>query len=137
MENPQQALPKRAHMKPYEECMQIISYCKYSGPKPEDFEPSPPSKQALGDWFPYKKHTAIWNFSCADWTPRPRCRKDCGFCDENGIHISWARNGQDAKQIKQCKAEKYPYVLTSRELHRVPSALCRAILESSLSGNSR
>ena len=130
IENPIQALPKRPHMRAYEKHLRAISYCKYSAPRPDNFQPSPPSKQQLGDWFPYKKHTAIYDLSETGWVPRPRCRKDCEWLNPQRVHYSWARNGQDKEQIIACKEHCYPYVLTAAELHRVPRALCLELLEA-------
>ena len=42
IENPIQALPKRPHMRAYEKHLRTVSYCKYSGPRPDNFQPSPP-----------------------------------------------------------------------------------------------
>ena len=118
-------------MRPYDAHERIVSYCRYSGAKPPDFEPSPPSKQRLADWYPYQKLTSIWDLSGTGWVPRPRCAKDCGWC-VRGAHVSWCRHGQDSTQIAQCKDLGYPYVLNTQEMHRVPRSLCLEILEASM-----
>ena len=115
-------------MRAYENYLRTVSYCTYSGPRPDNFQPSPPSKQQLDEFFPYKKHTAIYDLSETGWVPRPRCRKDCEWLNPQRMHDSWARLGQDKEQINACMEHGYPYVLTASELHRVPRALCLELL---------
>jgi len=134
LENPQQALPKRPWMAQYAHLSSVVDYCMWSGPRPADFDGSSPSKQNLGDWHPARKPTSIYVFGGpTQWQPsRARCKLlsgSCGFCDERGLHICWSRHCGDRQQIEVCRARGYPHVFSTAELHRIPSALCRELLE--------
>ena len=62
IENPYTGLLKtREFMKPLQKYMKVVDYCKYG--------------------YNYRKRTAIW--TNIDWEPRPLCRKDCGFINNN------------------------------------------------------
>ena len=142
LENPEQALPKRPWMRNYDHLGRVVDYCMWSSPRPADFDGSRPCQQKLCDWFPARKPTALYMFGGpTKWLPsRARCRRlkgDCGFCDENGAHISWSRHCQDRKQIEVCRARGFPHVFSTAELHRIPSALCRELLQHAAASPAR
>ena len=114
VENPYSALPRRPHMSEFRDSLRVVNYCTYS----ED-----------GDVFPYAKKTAVYDLSQSPWIPRPLCDRKCAFC-ENGVHVSWARHGPTMAQRVQCDRLGIPHTFTTAELHRVPKALCREILQS-------
>ena len=88
LENPRSALPRRPFMKPYESRMQVLDYCVYSGPRPDDKD--------MSDWFPMRKPTSIWTWNNSRWVARPRCSRKCGGCVD-GKHVVWSRHGCDLR----------------------------------------
>ena len=75
------------------------------------------------------KKTAVYDLKQSPWTPRPLCDRRCAFC-ENGVHVAWARHVPTQAQRMQCDRLGIPHTFTTAELHRVPKALCREILQS-------
>ena len=142
LKNPAQALPKRPWMRKYAHLKRVVDYCMWSGLRPPDFDGSAPCKQKLEEWFPSRKPTAIYVFGGpTEWLPsRRRCRRlkgDCGFCDERGAHICWSRHCGDKHQIEVGRAQGYPHVFSTPELHRIPSALCRELLQHAAANVAR
>ena len=120
-------------MAAYAHLGRIVDYCMWSGPRPTDFDGSKPSQQKLGDWHAARTPTMIYAWSPTPWLPsrgrRRRLKGDCGFCDEKGHHIAWSEHCGNTQRIEACRARGYPHVFSTAELHRIPSALCRELLE--------
>ena len=82
-----------------------LSYCKYGTP--------------------YRKNTRIWT-NCRGWIPLPVCHHDCGSLAEGGKkHLASAQKGPDRG------APDAPQ-FTTKELYRIPDALCKEICDACL-----
>ena len=83
--------------------MRLVDYCKYND----------------GDHaHRARKRTCIWTNT--QWEPRrPLCKKDCGYCDEQGRHLDYAQrvasNGRPKHSLTQ--------------LYAIPRALPRELCE--------
>jgi len=112
-ENPWNALRRRPHVQEFKDKCNKVTYCSYDE----------------GDNFPYAKATCIWNLSGSLWKPRTPCRNNCMFSDGKN-HFVWARHCGTVEQNRICKEKGLQHSWKTRELHRVPPALCREILEA-------
>jgi len=68
---------------------------------------------------PYRKRTRIWNTLKGLWTPRPFCKKDCGFMNGN-------RHRETAQRAPSNKKDSWPEHYTlfeQRDLYRIPTEL--------------
>ena len=83
--------------------MRVIDYCKYND----------------GD-HPHRarKRTCIWTNTA--WAPaRALCKKDCGYCDEQGRHLDYAQRGSSSGRPRH----------TLEQLYAIPAALPRELCE--------
>ena len=112
-ENPWNALRKRPHVQEFSPHINKVTYCSYDE----------------GDNFPYKKATCIWNLSDSPWKPRGVCKNKCKFADGR-VHFVWARHSGTNEQNIICKEKGLQHCWKTRELHRVPAALCREIIDA-------
>ena len=72
---------------------------------------------------PYLKSTIFYNNLGNNWIPRPLCKKDCEFCDEDGRHHTTAQKG---KTIGYPRDVDYK----THELWRIPHELCCEIRDA-------
>ena len=105
IENPQTGLLKK---QPFMDGLDFIDvdYCKYG--------------------MPYRKRTRIWNNLNGLWTPRPLCKKDCGFMDGN-------RHRETAQRAPSNKKDSWPEHYTlfkQRDLYKIPSTLIYEIFNA-------
>ena len=104
LENPQTGLLKDQEMMrqiPYDD----IDYCKYG--------------------MPYRKRTRLWNnININNWTPRPLCKKDCGYMNDGGTrHKQTAQRGKKAGDTED-------RTFRQSDLYRIPRELVGDILRN-------
>ena len=74
---------------------------------------------------PYRKRTRLWN-SLTNFTPRPRCVRDCESIRDDGKHKEAAQRGK--RPTKDGGRE--PNHHSQKQLYRVPSELVEDIIAS-------
>ena len=84
--------------------MRIVDYCIYN--------------QDDSHTHRARKRTCIWTNT--NWEPRrPLCKKDCGFCDENGRHLDYAQ------RIPKDGRPRH----TQAQLYAIPRALIQELVD--------